>query len=137
MISEKCLDAMLDDYIECTKGAKGEPGVGPHAGFSTHQGDRQAVWSDRWKFLMRGPARASLFDVDADRHCKNDLSKSHPITMTYMGALLGQFQGAANKRDWRAMATGVAGGGRKVKAEQVEMDDEMQKQLENLGYFQR
>jgi hypothetical protein len=27
MISEKCLDAMLDDYIECTKGAKGEPGV--------------------------------------------------------------------------------------------------------------
>lgn len=27
MISEKCLDAMLDQYIECTKGPNGEPGV--------------------------------------------------------------------------------------------------------------
>ena len=77
-----------------------------------------------------------VFDVDADRHCKKDLSKSHPITMTYMGALLGQFQGAGSKRDWRAMSSGSAGA-RKVEAEKVEMDDEMQKQLENLGYFQR
>ena len=107
--------------------------AGPHAGFSTHQNDRQAVWSDRWKLLMRGPVKTYLYDVQDDYACTKDLDEDRPITLTYMRALLGQFQGAPDKSRWRSR-TLAHKPELEVKEEQVEMDEELQQQLEAIGY---
>ena len=106
---------------------------GPHAGFATHQGEREAVWSGRFKLLMRGPVVTSLFDVEQDPDCKQDLDTASPITLTYMRALLGMFKGARDKKAWRRRALG-----RRVvdpKAEKVTIDEETSEQLKALGYF--
>lgn len=106
---------------------------GPHAGFSTHQNDRQAVWSDRWKLLMRGPVKTYLYDVEEDYACTKDLDEDKPVTLTYMRALLGQFQGAPDKRSWRSR-TMAHKPEIEVMEEQVEMDEELEQQLKALGY---
>ncbi|MBW2261977.1 MAG: sulfatase [Deltaproteobacteria bacterium] len=106
---------------------------GPHAGFSTHQNDRQAVWSERWKLLMRGPVKTYLYDIEKDYGCTKDLDEDKPLTLTYMRALLGQFMGAPDKSRWRSR-TLAHKPELEVKEEQVEMDDELKQQLEALGY---
>ncbi|MEM7435923.1 MAG: sulfatase [Myxococcota bacterium] len=114
--------------------ARGEAAPAPAAGFSTHQGEREATWCGRYKLLQRGPISTSLFDVDGDPSCQNNLKTSHPIALTAMRAVLGQFQGAPNKARWRSreLERGVA---MNVTAEDVEMDATTREQLKALGYF--
>ena len=114
--------------------ARGEATPAPAAGFSTHQGEREAAWCGRYKLLQRGPISTSLFDVDGDPGCQNNLKTSHPIALTTMRAVLGQFQGAPNKARWRSreLEQGVA---MKVSPENVEMDATTSEQLKALGYF--
>ena len=125
------------DYLEGKSAlpiALGRQQPGPQAGFSSHQGDRQAVWSGKWKLLMRGPVNTYLYDTDADPGCQSNLKKKRPITLAYMRALLGQFQGSSDKTRWSSRET-TGKRKRKVEQEKVEMDNELRKQLENLGYF--
>ncbi len=125
------------DYLEgksVLSAALGRQQPALQAGFSSHQGDRQAVWSGKWKLLMRGPINTYLYDTDDDPGCQSNLKKKRPITLAYLRALLGQFQGCADKARWSSR--GSAGKQkRKVEQEKVEMDDELRKQLKNLGYF--
>ncbi len=114
--------------------ARGEGAPAPAAGFSTHQGEREATWCGRYKLLQRGPARTSLFDVDEDPGCENDLKDSHPIALTVLRAVFGQFQGASNKARWRSRDL-EPGASREVVAEDVEVDAETREQLRALGYF--
>jgi hypothetical protein len=114
----------------------GNRNPGPHAGFSTHQEDRQAVWAERHKLLMRGPVKTYLYDVEDDYACTKDLDEDRPVTLTYMRALLGQFQGAPDKSRWRSR-TIAHKSDLEVKEEKVEMDDELQMQLEALGYVKK
>jgi len=125
------------DYLEGNSVlpvALGQQQSGPRAGFSSHQGHRQAVWSDQWKLLMRGPVKIYLYDTDADPGCQNDQHRKRPITLAYMQALLGQFQGSSDKARWSSRES-AGKQKRQVEQEKVEMDDELRKQLENLGYF--
>ena len=114
--------------------ARGEGTPAPAAGFSTHQGEREATWCGRYKLLQRGPISTSLFDVDGDPGCQNNLKTSHPIALTTMRAVMGQFQGAPNKARWRSreLEQGVA---MNVSPENVEMDATTSEQLKALGYF--
>ncbi len=114
--------------------ALGQRPSGPHAGFSTHQNEREAVWSGRYKLLQRGPAQPYLYDVARDPNCQNDLASSAPVRLTYLRALLGQFQGASDKAAWRQRELS---GKRRVEAkeEEAEIDDDLQQQLEALGYL--
>jgi arylsulfatase A-like enzyme len=116
--------------------ALGRTRPGPHAGFSTHQGDRQAVWSDRHKLLKRGPVNTYLYDIQEDPGCKKDLDADHPVTLQYMHALLGQFHGAPDRSRWRSRYMRDKGG-LEIRDEKVDMDDELKKQLEALGYVKR
>lgn len=125
------------DYLEAESllaRAAGEVSSGPHAGFSTHQGERMAVWSERWKLLHRGPVSTQLYDLDEDARCEKSLDDERPVTLTYMRALLGQFKGAPNKARWRSRELGEAQAVQ-AKAESVEMDAELNEQLKALGYF--
>lgn len=125
------------DYLEgCSvlPVALGRQQAGLQAGFSSHQGDRQGVWSGKWKLLMRGPVNTYLYDTDADPRCKSNLRKKKPVTLAYMRALLGQFQGSSDKARWSSRER-VGKQKRKVEQEKVQMDDELRKQLKALGYF--
>ena len=126
------------DYLEAESVmpiARGESAPAPAAGFSTHQGEREAAWCGRYKLLQRGPIRTFLFDVDADRACENNLKDSHPIALTVLRTVLGQFQGAPNKSRWRSRELEPSEG-RDVSAEDVEMDTDTREQLRALGYFE-
>ncbi|MBN1654782.1 MAG: sulfatase [Deltaproteobacteria bacterium] len=125
-------------YLEGTSvlaRAMGRQEKGPHAGFSTHQGDREAVWTQNWKLIMRGPTKAHLFDLEADPKCQKNIDKRNAITLSYLQMLIGQFQGAPDKARWRSREIS-----RKavvqVKKEKVQMDKELEKQLKALGYVE-
>ncbi len=115
--------------------AMGRHEDGPHAGFSTHQGDREAAWSGRHKLIKLGPVNTFLYDVVDDPGCKKDLDKDLPITLTYMQAMLGQFLGAPSKSDWRSSTLGEKSA-LEIEDEKVEMDEELEQQLKALGYVQ-
>jgi choline-sulfatase len=126
------------DYLEGTSvlaRAMGRQEKGPHVGFSTHQGDREAVWSRNWKLIMRGPIKSCLYDLDTDPKCQTNLNKRRPITLSYMAALLGQYHGASDKARWRSRAM-THKAAVKVKKEKVKMDKELEKQLKALGYVE-
>lgn len=114
--------------------ALGREEIGPHAGFSTHQGDRMAVWSGRHKFQLSGAVRGALFDLEQDPHCRTDRDDERPITVRYMRALLGSFMGAPDKRFWRHPDLRRANVG-EVAAERAQSDPELDRQLEALGYL--
>lgn len=114
--------------------ALGREEIGPHAGFSTHQGDRMAVWSGRHKFQLSGAVRGALFDLEEDPQCKTDRDDERPITVRYMRALLGAFLGAPDKRFWRHPDLRRANVG-DVAVERAQSDPELDRQLEALGYL--
>ena len=115
--------------------ARGEQMPAPAAGFSTHQGEREAAWCGRYKLLQRGPIRTFLFDVDKDGACEHNLKDSHPIALTTLRAVFGQFHGAPHKAQWRSHEL-RSGAKVDVAAEEVQMDGQTREQLEALGYFQ-
>ncbi len=116
--------------------ASGRQEPGPHAGFSTHQEDRLAVWSGRWKLMMNGPIYTFLYDVESDPGSRTDLDEERPITVTYLRGLLGQFKGASSKADWKSSRM-EASSRLAIEKEDVQMDPELEKQLKALGYIQQ
>ena len=94
----------------------GQRAAGPDAAFSNHQGERMAVVAGPWKLIMYGPTQSALFSLRGeiieelpllpdgkwDWDGLRPLTRSHPITVRYLRILLGQFLGAASRRDWRA-----------------------------------
>jgi choline-sulfatase len=115
--------------------ALGRQEVGPSGGFSTHQGDRMAVWSGKHKFQLGGPVRGALFDLDADPASANDVDDARPITVRYMRTLLGAHLGSPDKRFWRHVALKPSNVG-EVRAENAAMDTQTLQQLCQLGYVQ-
>ena len=100
--------------------AMGRQEVGPSAGFSTHQGDRMAVWSGRHKFQLSGAVRGPLFDLVEAPHCAEARDDHRPIT-ALDAPLLGAHLRAPDKRFWRHADLSRANVG-EVRAEAADMD---------------
>ncbi|MBI5500978.1 MAG: sulfatase [Deltaproteobacteria bacterium] len=113
--------------------ALGRQEVGPAAGFSTHQGDRMAVWSGRYKFQLSGAVRGALFDLVEDPHSAEDRDDQRPIAVRWMRTLLGAHLGAPDKRFWRHADLARANVG-EIQAEAAQMDAQTLQQLCQLGY---
>ncbi|MBI5488216.1 MAG: sulfatase [Deltaproteobacteria bacterium] len=113
--------------------ALGRQEVGPSAGFSTHQGDRMAVWSGRYKFQLSGAVRGALFDLVEDPHSAEDRDDQRPIAVRWMRTLLGAHLGSPDKRFWRHVDLSRANVG-EVQAEAAQMDAQTLCQLCQLGY---
>jgi arylsulfatase A-like enzyme len=114
--------------------ALGRQEAGPHGGFSTHQGERMAVWSGRHKYQLTQQMRGGLFDVVDDPGCLADHDEDRPITLRHMRSLLGAFLGASDKRTWRHADLGRANVG-EIRSEQAETDAQLEQQLQALGYL--
>jgi arylsulfatase A-like enzyme len=114
--------------------ALGRQEPGPHAGFSTHQGDRMAVWTGHSKFQLNGAVRGALFDLAADPHSQEDKDDQRPIAVRCMRALLGAHLGAADKRHWREpdlCHPNVPD----IHPETASVDAQLDQQLQALGYI--
>jgi len=105
----------------------------PHAGFSTHQGERMAVWSGRMKLQMNGPLNTYIYDVEQDTASRSNIASNHPVTLRYMRSLLGMFMGAPDRRGWKSTSL-LSENTVDAKTEEVQWDDELKQQLQKLGY---
>ncbi len=111
----------------------GQPLVGPAVAMSEFLDERRVVTAGRWKFFVRGNLTASMFDLQEDPGEENQLSTTdRPIAERYLRILSGQYLGATDRGNWldaeqqdfRALTAG-----------EVEMDDQLQQQLRELGYL--
>ncbi len=105
----------------------------PLVGFSDFQDDRRVVRAGRYKYIVRGNLTATLFDLEKDPGELAPLdSHAVPIAQAYCRAVLGQFLGARDRRDWYLMNQQARSA--PLKQENAIMDDATKAQLKALGY---
>jgi len=86
-----------------------------------------------WKLIVRGNLTSSLFDLQSDPGEQSQLELvSHPIAARYLRILQGQFLGATDRSHWM---DATQRRGQRHSAGDVQMDDELQQQLRELGYL--
>ncbi|MEM7608719.1 MAG: sulfatase, partial [Myxococcota bacterium] len=106
---------------------------GPAVAMSEFLDDRRVIVAGRWKFLIRGNLTASMFDLQEDPGEREQLGlNDHPIAARYLRTLQGQFLGAGDRSRW---LDAEQGRGQRHDAGEVQMDDELQDQLRQLGYL--
>jgi arylsulfatase A-like enzyme len=97
----------------------------------------------RYKWITDGKG-GKMYDVVGDRHETKELLKKRPVAMAFVRGMAGLFLGAEDKTAWWSSEGGAAptvGGqpvAKKVKVEvapsNAEIDPELRKQLEAMGY---
>ncbi|MEM9073264.1 MAG: sulfatase [Myxococcota bacterium] len=111
----------------------GQPRNGPAVAMSEFLDERRVMVAGRYKFFVRGNLTVSMFDLEADPGERNQLSPADfPIAGRYLRTLQGQFLGAGNRAQW---LDAEQARGPSLRAGEVQMDDELQQQLRELGYL--
>ena len=104
----------------------------PEVAFSDFLYDRHVVRAGRYKLILRG-TNATFFDLGKDKGEQTELPlEKHPIAVRYCRTMLGQFLGAKDRRDWTSAKQ--QGKTKKLKRQEVDMDDTTREQLKQLGY---
>jgi arylsulfatase A-like enzyme len=113
---------------------RGAPPARPALAFSDFLEDRRVVRAGRWKLILRGNLRWSMFDLEADPNEQNELELGDQsrIALRYLRIMLGQFLGAADRGDWLSGAGG--GVSRVLPQADSQIDAELCRQLELIGY---
>ena len=110
----------------------GAPPAGPTLAFSDFRDERRVITTGRWKFLVRGNLRSTMFDLEQDPRERTQLdSSAHPIARRYCRIMLGQFLGATDRAHWMDARQGA---GTQLQRNDANIDDEMREQLQQLGY---
>ena len=105
----------------------------PPMAMSEFLDERRVITAGRWKWIMRGNLRHSMFDLQEDPGEQTQLDiDQHPIAGRWLRVHQGQFLGAANRAQWMLPAQEAGPG---LNAGEVQMDDELQQQLRELGYL--
>ncbi|MEO0325711.1 MAG: sulfatase [Myxococcota bacterium] len=113
--------------------AFGQEPYGPQLAMSEFREERRVIFADQWKFFVRGNLTAAMFDLEADPNEENQLDvHAHPIAARYLRVMQGQFLGASNRAEWLAAEQQAR---RRIEGRDVQMDDELQQQLRELGYL--
>ncbi len=111
----------------------GQSRPGPAVAMSEFLDERRVITAGRYKFFVRGNLTVSMFDLQEDPGEQNQLSPSDfPIAARYLRTLQGQFLGASNRAQWLDAEQSQAPA---LQAGEVQMDDELQQQLRELGYL--
>jgi len=90
----------------------------------------RAVRTGRWKYESSQSYASRLFDLELDPDERADVSGARPVAEWLVQVLLAE--GLATRAKWRRLAG--AGEEREVRAEETEVDGELKRQLEALGY---
>ncbi len=113
---------------------RGSPPNRPPLAFSDFMDDRRVVRAGRWKLILRGNLRWTMFDLEADpgEQHELDLGDQSRIALRYLRIMLGQYLGVSDRRDW------IHGGGsepaRVLPQADSQIDAELCNQLRLLGY---
>lgn len=111
----------------------GQSRPGPAVAMSEFLDERRVITAGRYKFFVRGNLTVSMFDLEEDPGEQNQLTPSdRPIAARYLRTLQGQFLGASNRAQWLDAEQSRAPA---LQAGEVQMDDELQQQLRELGYL--
>ena len=95
---------------------------------------RKSIRAGRYHWLTRGGEGGELFDLATDKAEARNLSATHPIALAYARGHFGMFMGAADHARWWEDAARRPD--RRVKEEIADVDAELQKQLEAMGYIE-
>lgn len=112
----------------------GAPPPGPAVAFSDFLDDRRVIRAGRWKLILRGNLTWTMFDLEEDPGEQRQLGadSADPVALRYTRVLLGQFLGADDRRHWLHAGTGE--GPRALPQQDSQIDAELCRQLEQLGY---
>ena len=107
---------------------------GPAVAFSDFLDDRRVIRAGRWKLILRGNLTWTMFDLEEDPGEMRQLDRSNApaIPLRYTRILLGQFLGASDRRDW--LHAGTGGAARALPQTDSQIDADLCRQLEQLGY---
>ncbi|MEM1350149.1 MAG: sulfatase/phosphatase domain-containing protein, partial [Myxococcota bacterium] len=103
----------------------------PYYTFSEFLDNQRAIRVGDWKLIGSAASWSKLFNIRADPGEQTNMVKQAPLARRMCEIHVTEALGNVDKRT-RMIATRV---GRKYKAGNVEMDPELKKQLEALGYF--
>lgn len=111
-------------------------GVGearPYAAITDFLYRKKSIRSGRYKWITTGVG-GELYDVIGDKNEKKNLIKKHPIARAYMRGLFGLALGADEKTQWWQDSQ-EAKKREVINADMADIDDELKKQLESMGYI--
>jgi arylsulfatase A-like enzyme len=86
----------------------------------------------RYHWITNGRG-GKLYDVVSDRKEKRNVIKRHPIARAFVRSQAGVFLGAEDKTKWW-VNEGREAAKMGIEADHIEIDDDLQKQLEAMGY---
>ncbi len=105
----------------------------PEMAMSEFLDERRVITAGRWKWIVRGNLRHTMFDLQEDPGEQNQLKiDDHPIAGRYLRVHQGQFLGSTNRGQWMQSEQQA---GPDLSAGEVQMDAELQQQLRELGYL--
>ncbi len=113
---------------------RGAPPSRPALAFSDFMEDRRVLVAGRWKLILRGNLRWTMFDLEDDPGEEHELEfgDDRRIALRYTRIMLGQFLGAQDRRDWLHSSGGEPS--RVLPQADSQIDPELCRQLEVLGY---
>jgi len=103
----------------------------PRIGVSDFLYRKKSIRVGPYHWLTNG-RDGKLFDVLIDPREKKNLAASHPIAWAFARKSFGLFYGASDKPQWWLDETGDSR--EKLDSEEADIDSELQKQLEAMGY---
>ncbi|MBW2465439.1 MAG: sulfatase [Deltaproteobacteria bacterium] len=106
----------------------------PALAFSDFLDDRRVIRAGRWKLILRGNLRWTMFDLEDDpgEERELDLGDRSRIALRYLRIMLGQYLGAEDRRDWLHSSGGEAS--QVLPQADSQIDAELCQQLTLLGY---
>ncbi len=105
----------------------------PRVGLSDFLFRKKSIRAGRYHWVTVG-RNGELYDIEKDPTEQKNLIKSHMIGRAYTRSLFGAFMGAKNKAAWWEPGAAVKAVVKKHEADEAEVGDDLQKQLEALGY---
>jgi arylsulfatase A-like enzyme len=107
----------------------------PALAFSDFMDDRRVVVAGRWKLVLRGNLRWTMFDLEADPGEEHELEfgDQRRIALRYLRIILGQYLGAQDRRDWLHSSGGEPS--RVLPQADSQIDAELCRQLREIGYI--
>lgn len=119
------------DGVSLMPALKGEPTQWPLYSLSEFQTAKRALRVGTWKLVRSTGSGKELYDIQNDPGETKDLSGSHPLALRYCEVHMGEGMASPQKRQRLEDAATR----QRFTAGRAQIDPEMRRQLEALGYF--
>lgn len=119
------------DGVSLLPALRGEPVQWPLYSISEFQEAKRALRLGNWKLMRSTGSQRELYDLKADPKESKDVSASHSLALRYCEVHMGEGMASPQKRQRLEDAATR----QRFTAGRAQIDPEMRRQLEALGYF--